>query len=227
MCGRFTLRTPAKDIGRFFQLAEMPEFRPRYNIAPSQSIATIRMAPNRVDREVAMLHWGLIPSWADDPKIAYRMINARAETVASKPSFRQAFARRRCLIVTDGFYEWQKTSGAKQPFLIHMKDDGPFALAGLWECWKREDREIQSCAIIVTEANDVLKPIHDRMPVILSPLDYEAWLDPGLKDKQALQALLRPYPPEAMEAFPVSTIVNNPRNDAASCVERVKCDPSS
>ena len=124
-----------------------------------------------------MLHWGLIPFWAEDPKVGYSTINARAETVATKPTFRQAFAKRRCLIVADGFYEWQKTNGRKQPFLIHMKDDRPFAFAGLWEHWKREDQEIESCLIIVTEANDVLKPIHDRMPVILSPEDYDVWLD--------------------------------------------------
>jgi len=168
-----------------------------------------------------MLHWGLIPFWADDPKVGYSTINARAETVATKPAFRQAFAKRRCLIVADGFYEWQKTNGRKQPFFIHMKDDRPFAFAGLWERWRKNDQEIESCSIVVTEANDVLKPIHDRMPVILSPEDYETWLDPKVEDKKKLQAMLRPFVASEMEAYPISTIVNNPRNDVEKCVERV------
>ena len=220
MCGRFTLRTPAKDIAELFRLADVPDLRPRYNIAPTQPVAAVRLN-KEANRELVMLHWGLIPFWADDPKVGYSTINARAETVATKPTFRQAFAKRRCLVVADGFYEWQKTNGRKQPFFIHMKDDQPFAFAGLWEHWKRDDQEIESCTIIVTEANDVLKPIHDRMPVILSPEDYDEWLDPKVEDKKQLEGMLRPFASGEMEAYPVSTLVNNPRNDVGKCVERI------
>jgi putative SOS response-associated peptidase YedK len=163
---------------------------------------------------------GLVPFWADDPKIGYSTINARAETVATKPSFREAFKKRRCLIVADGFYEWQKTGGQMQPYLIHLKDDSPFAFAGLWDRWKRGDQAINSCSIIVTEPNAVLEPIHDRMPVILSPDDYGLWLDPDVEGAKRLQSLLRPYPADEMEAYPISTLVNNPRNDVEQCVER-------
>ena len=222
MCGRFTLRTPARDLAEIFRLADIPDLRPRYNIAPTQPVATVRSNPKDGHRELVMLHWGLIPFWADDPKVGYSTINARAETVATKPTFRQAFAKRRCLIVADGFYEWQKTNGRKQPFFIHMKDDRPFAFAGLWERWKREDQEIESCSIIVTEANDVLKPIHDRMPVILYARDYDRWLDPKIGDQATLQGLLKPYPADEMTAYPVSTFVNNPRNESPRCLEPVK-----
>lgn len=171
MCGRFTLRTPAKHIAEIFGLSDVFDLPHQYNIAPSQDVAAVRLNREGKKRELAMLHWGLVPFWAKDPKIGYRTINARAETLATKPSFRNAFKKRRCLIVADGFYEWQKTNGKKQPFLIHMKDDRPFAFAGLWEHWKGDDEVIESCTIIVTEANDLMKPIHDRMPVILSPDD--------------------------------------------------------
>jgi putative SOS response-associated peptidase YedK len=222
MCGRFTLRTPAKELAEIFRLADVPDLRPRYNIAPTQPVAAVRLVPKDGHRELVMLHWGLIPFWAEDPKVGYSTINARAETVATKPTFRQAFAKRRCLVVADGFYEWQKTDGRKQPFYIHIKDDQPFAFAGLWERWKRDDQKIESCTIIVTEANDVLNPIHDRMPVILSPEDCDLWLDPKFEDKKKLQAILRPFPPSAMEAYPASTVVNNSRTDVETCVERVQ-----
>lgn len=220
MCGRFTLRTPAKEIASLFDLGDTPDLRPRYNIAPSQEIAAVRSTPAR-QRELAMLRWGLIPFWADDSKTGYRMINARAETVASKPAFRSAFKKRRCLIVADGYFEWQKTDSKKQPHLIHMKDDSPFAFAGLWEHWQGENEEIESCTIIVTEANDVLKPIHDRMPVIVSPGDYDRWLDPETETK-ALESLLKPYRGDDLERYPVSTIVNSPKNDSENCVQRAE-----
>lgn len=219
MCGRFTLRTPAKDIAEFFGLSKMPELQMRYNIAPTQDIAAVRLARESSQRELVFLHWGLIPFWANDPKIGYRTINARAETVATKPSFRSAFKRRRCLIVADGFYEWQKTNGKKLPFLIHMKDDRPFAFAGLWEHWRGDGEEIESCTIIVSEANDLLEPIHDRMPVILDPDDYDLWLNLEIEGKEKLQELLRQYSSEEMEAYPVKTIVNNPRNDLEQCIQ--------
>lgn len=224
MCGRFTLRTPAKDVAAFFELGDVPDLVLRYNIAPSQSVAAVRLNPAAGRRELVLLHWGLIPFWADDPKIGYSTINARAETVSSKPSFRQAFKKRRCLIVADGFYEWQKTGGKKQPFLIHRQDDRPFAFAGLWERWKRDDVEIESCTIIVTEPNDLLKPIHDRMPVILAPGDFDLWLDPTVDSLPRLESLLKPYPAEAMEAYPVSTGVNNPASDTPQCARRLPID---
>lgn len=218
MCGRFTLRTPASEIARLFDVT-VPDFQPRYNLAPSQAVAAVRLDPRREKREFAFLRWGLIPSWADDPKTGYRMINARAETVATKPSFRHAFRERRCLILADGFYEWQKTNDKKQPYFMRMKDDRPFAFAGLWECWKGGGDEVESCTIIVTEANELLESIHDRMPVIVSPEDYDLWLDPEFEDKESLQKMLRPYPVGEMEAYPVNTIVNTPKNDVEECIQ--------
>ncbi|MFO0898004.1 MAG: SOS response-associated peptidase [Pirellulales bacterium] len=162
MCGRFTLRQVPHEWVK--QLA-LPIFSPRYNIAPTQQVLAIRQREGI--REAVELRWGLIPSWADDPKIGNRLINARAETVATKPAFRQAYKRRRCLILADGFYEWQKQGKTKQPYFIHRPDDQPFAFAGLWEWWKGNVLEIASCTIITTEANELMRPLHDRMPVIL------------------------------------------------------------
>lgn len=219
MCGRFTLRTPNKELSEVFGVT-VPQLRLRYNIAPSQEIAAVRQSEGG-QRECALLKWGLIPSWSKEPKTSYSTINARAETVASKPAFRSAFKKRRCLILADGFYEWQKTDDTKQPMYIHMQDDEPFAFAGLWERWHKDDQEIESCTIIVTEANELMEPFHDRMPVILSPDDYDLWLDPEFEGKGELQELLRPYPSEEMEAYPVSTLVNSPMNDVEECIERV------
>jgi putative SOS response-associated peptidase YedK len=170
-------------------------------------------------RVLSLMRWGLIPHWADDPKIGYRLINARADTVATKPSFRSAFKQRRCLIAADGFYEWQKRDGAKQPYLIRRADGEPFAFAGLWEHWHGADQEIESCTIITTDANDLMRPIHDRMPVILAPADYDRWLDPAVQKADLLQTLLRPLAEGALTAILVSTRVNNPKNDDAKCVE--------
>ena len=222
MCGRFTLRTPAHLVAETFRLDDVPLLKPRYNIAPTQPVAAVRLRRSDTSdgsRELVMLRWGLIPFWAEDAKVGYRMINARAETVAKKPAFRQAFARRRCLIVSDGFYEWRKTNGTKQPYFIHLKDDRPFAFAGLWERWKGDAEPIESCTIIVTDANDLLLPIHDRMPVILSPDQYDLWLDPEFGDAKKLEQMLRPYEGDDLQAYAVSTVVNNPKNDVPTCVE--------
>ncbi len=214
MCGRYSLTTPVEGLRRVFGFLEQPNLAPRYNIAPSQEVAAVRLGEDG-KRHFAQLRWGLIPSWAKEAKIGNRMINARAETVAEKPAFRAAFRRRRCLVLADGFYEWQKRDkGAKQPYRITLADGGPFGFAGLWESWRdRESGErIESATIIVTEANDLLRPIHDRMPVILSPEDFDAWLDterPG----EAARALLRPYPAAALAATPISTRVNKVTND--------------
>jgi putative SOS response-associated peptidase YedK len=168
-----------------------------------------------------MLQWGLIPSWADDPKIVNRMINARAESVATKPAFRNPFKSRRCLIPADGFYEWQKTGGkTKQPYHLGMADGRPFAFAGLWEHWRRGGEAIDSCTIITTEPNELAATVHDRMPVILPEDAYDRWLDPKLDDPDELQSLLVPFPAKRMKAWPVSTLVNNPRNETPECVEQ-------
>jgi putative SOS response-associated peptidase YedK len=225
MCGRYTIHTPRDKIRERYgiarDLATLEKLFERYNVAPSQPVAAVRIARDGV-RELVPLRWGLIPHWAKDPKTGYSMINARAETVAAKPAFRDAFRRRRCLIPADGFYEWKQVGTAKQPFHIRMKEGGDFAFAGLWEHWQGEDQEIESCSIIVTDANDLLRPIHDRMPVILDPADYEAWLDPENRDTEALAGLLMPYPAERMEAVPVSRRVNSPKTDEASLLDPVE-----
>jgi putative SOS response-associated peptidase YedK len=221
MCGRFTLRTPTKAIVEAFGLIDAPDLKPRFNIAPTQPVAAIRLDPDTGTRQLSMFRWGLIPSWADDPSIGYRMINARAESVAMKPAYRSAFNKGRCLIVADGFYEWKKTGKNKQPFFVRLKDDEPFAFAGLSEHWHRGDQVIESCAIITTEPNELMEGIHDRMPVILSPEDYELWLEPDFHGQGKLLEMLKPYPAEDMEAYPVSTVVNNPRNEVQECIEGV------
>ncbi len=218
MCGRFTLRTPAHALAEAFGVPERPNLAPRYNIAPTQAVAAVRRADG--GRELVMLRWGLIPAWAKDAVIGNRMINARAETVADKPAFRAAFRHRRCLIAADGFYEWRKTGGgAKQPYHIRLESGAPFAIAGLWERWRPPDGEaVESCTLITTAANALLAPIHDRMPVIVGPEDYDAWLDPEPPSAGALTALLRPYPADRMSAFAVSRVVNDPRNDTEACI---------
>ena len=220
MCGRFTLTAdPSQLRDTFPELAVPDELTPRFNIAPSQPVAVI---PNDGKNRLDFFVWGLIPSWAKDPKIGNRMINARAETIAEKPSFRAAFRRRRCLIPADGFYEWKKVAGqkAKVPMYIRMKSGKPFALAGLWESWHSPDgSNILSCTIITTQPNDLVKDIHNRMPVILPQESHALWLDPGEGVPSQLQELLKPYPASEMAVHPVSTLVNNPANDLAACID--------
>ena len=217
MCGRYTLRTPVETLVERFEIDEYPSsITPSYNIAPSQGVAAV-IAENG-KRKLEMLHWGLIPSWAKDPEVGNKMINARAETVAEKPSYRKAFKERRCLILADGFYEWQKTDSGKQPFYIRMEDESPFAFAGLWESWQN-GREIRSCTIITTSPNEVAAQVHNRMPVILHPEDYEMWLDPDFDEREPLTTLLKPFPAEAMEAYPVSRKVNRPANNDPEVIE--------
>ena len=219
MCGRYTLRSSPEAIAGAFDLPEVPELPARYNIAPTQDVPVVRLDPDRGGREFGLLHWGLIPSWADDPAIGNRMINARAETVAEKPAFRKAFQSRRCLVISDGFFEWRREGKHKQPYFIRMRDDRPFAFAGLWERWGRGGGPIESCTHLTTEPNELVAPIHDRMPLILPESAYDLWLDPAVKDPRKLQELLIPYPAEEMEAYPVSTLVNSPGNDTAGCIE--------
>ena len=222
MCGRFTLRTPLSKLIEQFEARGQLQLPLRFNIAPTQMIAAVRTPAIDKPRELVLLHWGLIPSWADDPSIGNRMINARAESVGDKPSFRSAFKKRRCLVLADGYYEWQKQRTKKQPFYIHRRDDGPFAFAGLWEHWKRPGSEpVESCTIITTDANELTRAIHDRMPVILHPKDYAVWLDPDIQDRSRLEPLLVPCTSQDLVTRPVSTHVNNPRNEDAHCVEPV------
>lgn len=224
MCGRFTLSAPAEQLAQQFDLPEEPITVPRYNIAPTQPVAVVRANPETKAREWALTLWGLIPSWAKDPSIGNSLINARAETVAEKPSFRSAFKRRRCLVPASGFYEWQRQEKRKQPYYINMRSDDPFAIAGLWEAWHSPDGSvIESCTLLTTEANELMEPIHNRMPVIIASEDYATWLGSGKDASPAeldqLRHLLRPYPADAMQAVPISTYVNNVRNEGAQCIE--------
>jgi putative SOS response-associated peptidase YedK len=219
MCGRFTLFEPDQVLAREFGVSDFPPRSPRYNIAPSQPITAVRAAPSGSGREIALLRWGLIPSWSKDPATGNRLINARAETAREKPSFRNAFRRHRCLIPTSGFYEWQRQERGKQPYFIRMRNGHPFAFAGLWDRWERPDEgAVETCTILTTAANDVLAPIHDRMPVIVPPGEYDRWLDPSLRDPDSLAPLLVPFPPEEMLAFPVSPRVNAPSTDDEGCI---------
>jgi putative SOS response-associated peptidase YedK len=219
MCGRFTLTVPGEALAEHFQLTEAPGVVARYNIAPTQPVAAVRDPANGKGRELTYLHWGLIPPWAGDPKIGSRLINARAETVAEKPAFRAAFKYRRCLVPASGFYEWQKLNGKKQPVFIRLRDDELFAFAGLWEVWRGPDgEEIESCTLLTTAANDLIRPVHDRMPVILRPEDYDLWLDREIQQPARLQSLLRPFDPAAMTFFPVSPRVNSPGNEGPECI---------
>lgn len=203
-------------------LLQASGFAPRYNIAPSQEVAAVRMGAQ--GRELVMLRWGLVPFWARDAGSGYRMINARAETVASKPAYRAAFRQRRCLIPASGFYEWKAVSGGKQPYFIGLQDQGLMAFAGLWECWQSEENRIESCSILVTDANECVRSVHDRMPVILDPQAFGPWLDPANRDLASLQSLLQPYTGREMTVYPVSRLVNSPQNDAPRCIQRVEND---
>ena len=223
MCGRFTLHSRLNLLLQQFAIEAGPELNPRYNIAPTQQVSVVRNT--NATRELVPLRWGLVPFWAKDSKIGNRMINARAETVASNPSFRNAFQSRRCLVPADGYFEWQRPGNHKQPFYIRMEDGRPFAMAGLWERWHADQADsLETFAIITTESNSMTHDIHDRMPVILSPDAYEVWLDPEFTGKEALESFLRPYESDEMVAEPVSTLVNSPRNDDAECIRAV-ADP--
>lgn len=232
MCGRYTLKTPNPRLQELFGLQNLPHLVPRFNIAPTQSVFAIRAADSAAAlREAVMLRWGLIPFWAKDMAIGNTMINARAETVAEKPSFRQAFLKRRCLIPADGFFEWQKlANGKKQPWWIRMTDEEPFAMAGLWESWSPKSKtestadeqspvqkNIESCTILTIHANTDMQSLHDRMPVILPVEAWDAWLNPST-DKAALQALLKPFEDGHLIRSAVSTIVNRPTVDSPECI---------
>ena len=222
MCGRFTLRAPASVVAQQLGLLEVPLLEPRYNVAPSQTVAAVLVAAaaGAPRRELAWLRWGLVPAWAADASIGNRLINARAETAADKPAFRAAFRRRRCLVVADGFYEWQRLERGKQPYFFRLRDDRPFGFAALWEAWERAGQaRIESCTLLTTTANELVRPVHDRMPVILPPSAYERWLDPAVEDAGALLPLLAPYASEQMTATAVGALVNSPSHEDPRCIE--------
>ncbi|NER81265.1 MAG: SOS response-associated peptidase [Leptolyngbya sp. SIO1D8] len=239
MCGRFSQTQSGEEIASAFQLDIAPQIKLRYNIAPTQAVSVITQSHRTQKRVHHQKYWGLVPSWAKDSRIGQRLINARSETVAEKPAFRSAFQRRRCLVIADGFYEWQRVSSAemnalktdqpqkssknttKQPFLIQLKTKTLFAFAGLWERWQDPDthQSFFSCTILTTQPNDLMAPIHGRMPVILAPENYHVWLDPSFYTPGLLKTLLRPYEASAMMAKPISTAINNPRNDSAKVQE--------
>jgi len=225
MCGRFSSSSKPEQIKKEFKVAvEDPAiFKPRYNIAPSQMIPIV--LDRTGERIVAQLKWGLVPSWAKDALIGSRMINARAETLMEKPSFREAYKSRRCIIPASGFYEWQRAEkGAKQPFYFYLTNKEVFGFAGLWEEWldKKSGESLETCTIITTEANDVLKPVHDRMPVILKAADYDEWLDTKEANTDKLQKLLAPYPPDEMSSHAVSRAVNSPTFDSPELIVNSK-----
>ncbi|OAI19414.1 hypothetical protein A1359_03730 [Methylomonas lenta] len=217
MCGRYQLTETPETISEHFQLNRLPRFESSYNIAPARKILTIVELDDR-SRKAVNLFWGLVPSWAKDAKNSAHLINARMETIREKPSFRSAFKHRRCLIPANGFYEWQKSDSGKQAFHIHRQDNQIFAFAGLWEQWQHETETLYSCTIITTEANQLMQPIHDRMPVIISQDEYPKWLDTSDEGDHAFELLAdRAY--ELMTATPVSDWVNNPLHDSERCVQ--------
>lgn len=230
MCGRYTLRHTTQQIVMRFAVTEVidvtfGEMQPdaqRYNIAPTQPVDVITENSPRV---LEMMRWGLVPSWAKDPSIGSRLLNARAETLVEKPSFRTALTRRRCLIPADGFYEWRKQGKGKQPLCIHRKDDDLFAFAGLWDEWTSPDGSpLRTCTIITCAPNALMATIHDRMPAILRPEDEAAWLSPATKSVTELLGLLTPYPDDQIEAYPVSSAVNSAANDGSHCIEAIDAD---
>lgn len=227
MCGRYTLRARLNELLAFFAAESQLDWLPRFNIAPTQPVAVVRLVTasgvgNSCVRELALLRWGLVPRWADDPAVGNRLINARAETIAEKPSFREAFQKRRCLVLADGFYEWRTSGRDKQPYFIRRKDDRPFAFAGLWERWTKADRPLETCTIITTEPNALMAGLHDRMPVILPNDAARRWLELDGSDLRTVQPLLVPYPHDDLEAYPVDTLVNSPKHDRPECIAPLK-----
>jgi len=218
MCGRYSSKSGADEIVREFELNETPrKIPPRFNIAPTQDVPVVILASE--GRGLTFLRWGLVPSWAKDPSIGYKMINARSETVAEKAAYRSAFRNQRCLLVASGFFEWKSDGKVKQPFHFQLRDGRPFGYAGLFEHLQMGGKVIDSCTLITTEANDLVRPVHDRMPVILPRERYGEWLDPQEQDPGRLKALLLPFDAEQMIAYPVSRAVNFPAHDSPECVE--------
>jgi putative SOS response-associated peptidase YedK len=219
MCGRYAFFSPAEAVRRVFELDESPSLEPRYNVAPTQDVATVR-AGEEGRRSFAMLHWGLVPKWAKERAIGNRMINARGETLDEKPAFRDAFRKRRCLVLADGWYEWQAAAGGKQPWFVRRRDAQPLAFAGLWERWKdpADGSTLESCTIVTTGASESIRKIHERMPVVLDAADWDRWLDTAFSDTGKLAELLVPFDPKALEAWPVGREVNAPKNQGPGLI---------
>ena len=217
MCGRYALHTHPDVIKLQFGLSGVPEFKPKYNIAPSSDVLIVREDKDR-GRSADLYRWGLIPGWAKDPAIGNKLANARGETVAEKPSFRSAFRHWRCLVPASGFYEWKTVAGKKQPYYIHPKGDELFGLAGITELWNGPDGPLRTVSLITTEPNELMREIHDRMPVIVPREDYAAWLDPRNQDAAKLKGFIRSYPAERMATYPVSKAVSNARNEGAELI---------
>jgi putative SOS response-associated peptidase YedK len=224
MCGRFRLSRRKQIIEEHFETADwQDDWSPRYNIAPTQPVPVIRQHPKEPVRQLALMRWGLIPSWAHDPSAAAKMINARSETASTKPAFRDPLKFRRCLVPADGFYEWQRRGSAKQPFCFEVGDGGLFAFAGLWERWRDPSGQwVKSCAILTTTPNAVTSAIHDRMPVILDRDSYDLWLDPGMQNVAAISEMLKPYDARLMRCYPVSSRINHVANDDEECSRPVE-----
>ena len=223
MCGRYRLSRRKQIIAEHFDaISDSDDWTPRYNIAPTQPIPVIRQHPAEPTRHLSQMRWGLIPSWSKDTTDAAKMINARSETAATLPAFQDAFRSRRCLVPADGFYEWQGRGSNKQPFCFEVNQGSLFAFAGLWDRWQAASGEwIRSCTILTTTPNAVTSPVHDRMPVILRPGDYDLWLDPGMTDPITVADLLRPFEANAMRSYPVSNRVNSVVNDDAECAKPI------
>lgn len=221
MCGRYAITSAPEAIRKLFGYPEQPNFPPRYNVAPTQPIPIVRLEHGA--RHFALVRWGLIPAWVEDPRTVSLMINARSDNVLTKPAFRNAMRYRRCLVPADGFYEWQGAGkGPKRPYYVRRKDGAPFAFAGLWEVWSGPNgEEMETAAIVTTDANRMLAPLHDRMPVIVPPEAFAMWLDTRNVDAETAAALLVPAPDDLLEAYPVSSAVNKHANDDASLIERV------
>jgi putative SOS response-associated peptidase YedK len=225
MCGRFARRSTREVLAEWFgvDLDDQPQFAESYNVAPQSTQPVVRLGRDSGQPEFALMCWGLVPSWAEDAKIGYSTINARAEEAATKPVFREALKKRRCLVPADAFYEWAKRDAkTKQPFAIALKSGDPYAFAGLWESWCPKDKEseaLESFSILTTDANEVLEPIHNRMPVILEPKDYRRWMEPASAERLPVD-LLRPFPAERMTAWQVSERVGNVRNNDAGLLNR-------
>ncbi len=225
MCGRFTLSTDTQKIAEVFRLGHLPVIGPRYNIAPTQPVACVRIPAADGERRLEHLQWGLVPPWASRPDVGASMINARSETIDSKPAFKHAFRRRRCLIVADGFYEWEKIGRNRRPHYIALESGEPFGFAGILEHYQDEHgSELETCAIITCGANELLAPLHHRMPVILPPDVHDAWLDPEREDVAALRAMLGPFPQARMQRHLVGPQVNRVGNDDPSCIEPVESE---
>jgi len=226
MCGRYRLSRRKQLVAEYFDaVAGEDERNPRYNIAPTQPVPVVRQNPQKQIRELSLLRWGLIPAWATDPSIGFKTINARSETVTTTASFREPFRSQRCLIPADGFYEWQRNSKSKQPYCFEVGDGELFAFAGLWDRWTDPYGEmVETCTILTTTPNTLLRDIHDRMPVILNPLDYDSWLNPSTRDTNPALRLLFPYA-GSMRRYPVSTRINQVQNDDAECAKPVELKP--